>query len=244
MVAVGLKTYLGWTQTTQWLDAVAASCARFGSQLDIVVLPTAPLLPHAVATGRRSGFQVGAQQISEHPPGAFTGELPAALLQELGVSYAEIGHAERRSLFGETLDVVRAKVAACQAAGLTPLLCVGEGLLGHTAVTPAAEAATQTCRQLAEALADCDRAAPLLVAYEPVWAIGAQQPAPMEHVRVVAAAIREKLRPYPAARLIYGGTAGPGLFAGIEDFVDGLFLGRRSHDPAAFNTTLSEVARA
>jgi len=206
VVAVGLKTYLGWTQTTQWLDAVAASCARFGSQLDIVVLPTAPLLPHAVATGRRSGFQVGAQQISEHPPGAFTGELPAALLQELGVSYAEIGHAERRSLFGETPAVVRAKVAVCQAAGLTPLLCVGEGVLGHTAVIPPTEAAAQIGRQLAD--------------------------------------VRQELRPYPAARLIYGGTAGPGLFAGIEDSVDGLFLGRRSHDPAAFATTLSEVAKA
>jgi triosephosphate isomerase len=243
VVAVGLKTYLGWTQTTQWLDAVAASCARFGSQLDIVVLPTAPLLPHAVATGRRSGFQVGAQQISEHPPGAFTGELPAALLQELGVSYAEIGHAERRSLFGETPAMVRAKVAACQAAGLTPLLCVGEGVLGHTAVIPPAEAAAQTCRQLADVLVG-GPATPLLVAYEPVWAIGAEQPAPVEHVRVVAAAIRQELRPYPAARLIYGGTAGPGLFAGIEDAVDGLFLGRRSHDPAAFATTLSEVAKA
>lgn len=244
MVAVGLKTYLGWTQTTQWLDAVAASCTQFGGRVDIVVLPTAPLLPYAVAIGRRAGFQVGAQQVSEHPPGAFTGELPAALLQELGVSYAEIGHAERRFLFGETPDVVRAKVAACQAAELTPLLCIGEGVLGHTAVIPPAEAAAQTCRQLAEVLAICDPAAPLLVAYEPVWAIGAQQPAPVEHVRVVAAALHQELRPYPAARLIYGGTAGPGLFAGLEDSVDGLFLGRRSHDPAAFATTLSEIAEA
>ena len=227
-----------------WLDAVAESCAEFGDQVDIVILPAAPFLPAAVAAGRRSRFQVGAQLVSDRPPGAYTGELPAALLQELGVAYAEIGHAERRFLFGETPALVRAKVSACLDQGIAPLLCVGEGVLGDTTPVPTGQAVADACDQLGNVLDGCDLEAPLLVAYEPVWAIGADQAASAGHVTEVAAAIRHQLAAYPRARLIYGGTAGPGVFGELRDALDGLFLGRRAHDPAAFATTLSEVAAA
>jgi len=242
MLAVGLKAYLGWVETTRWLDAAAGPCNRFGDTVDIVVLPAAPLLPSAVEVGRRSRFQVGAQLVSDRPPGAFTGELPASLLAELGVTHAEIGHAERRFLFGETPAEVRAKVVACHEAGLTPLLCVGEGSLGDTQPVAIDEAAGRTVEQLTDVLTVCSPDASLLVAYEPVWAIGADRPASADHVLAVADAIRSELTGYPAARLIYGGTAGPGVFADLCSGLDGLFLGRRAHDPAAFATALAEVA--
>ncbi|MET1006893.1 MAG: triose-phosphate isomerase family protein [Propionibacteriaceae bacterium] len=244
IVAVGLKTYLGYQQTLDWLDALAASARVFADRLDMVVFPVSPALPAAVALGRRAGFTVGAQDVSEQPAGAFTGETPAGLLAELGVRYVEIGHAERRFLFGETSDLVVRKVEATVAAGLIPLICVGEGRIGNRTSVEVEQGLAQTIDQLEEVLPALHDLGPFVVAYEPVWAIGADQPAPTAHVRAVAAGLRERLLPFPAARVIYGGTAGPGLFAELADATDGLFLGRRAHDPAALAEVLSEVVGA
>jgi triosephosphate isomerase len=244
IVAVGQKTYLGYARTLTWLDAAAETGRRFGPDVDVVVFPVAPALPAAVERGRASGLQVGAQDVSTRPAGAFTGELPAALLAELGVTHVEVGHAERRYLFGDRADVVRAKVAASVEHGLVPLLCVGEGVLGDTTPIDAPAAVDQAGAQLVEVLDLLPTDVPFVVAYEPVWAIGADQPAPVDHIREVAAGLRALLEPFPAARLIYGGTAGPGLFAELSDAVDGLFLGRRAHDPAAFADVVAEVVAA
>jgi triosephosphate isomerase len=158
------------------------------------------------------------------------------------VRFAEIGHAERRALFGETPELTMRKAVASVQQGLTPLLCVGEGRLGQRDQVPALDAAEQVAGQLDEMLAALPTEAPVLVAYEPVWAIGADRPAPVEHVRTVAHRLRVRLGAHPRARLIYGGTAGPGLFAQVGDCLDGLFLGRRAHDPAALGAVLAEVA--
>lgn len=241
VVAVGLKSYLGYAQTLDWLAALPGLLAEVAGRVDVVVLPVAPALPRAVDAGREAGFAVGAQDVSDRPPGAYTGEVPAALLRELGVRYVEVGHAERRGLFGEGDDRVAAKTAAAVGQGLVPLVCVGEGRLGETSPTEPARAAAESIAQLDRTLAAVPVDVPVLVAYEPVWAIGAAEPAPVEHVRTVAAALRQRLEEYPAARLVYGGTAGPGLFPQLSDAVDGLFLGRRAHDPRALGQVLSEV---
>ncbi len=209
-----------------------------------MVFPVAPALPAAVALGAASHLAVGAQDVSDRPPGAFTGELPAALLAELGVGYVELGHAERRYLFGETGDLIARKVDVSVEHGLVPLICVGEGRLGDTTPVGAEAAVAAAGKQLAEVLDRLPDTSAFVVAYEPVWAIGADQPAPVEHVRTVAAGLRGMLDGFPQARLIYGGTAGPGLFAELSTAVDGLFLGRRAHDPAAFAEVLAEVASA
>lgn len=244
IVAVGQKTYLGYAQTLAWLEAAAEAGRRFGPAMDVVVFPVAPALPAAVELGGQSHLQVGAQDVSTRPAGAFTGELPASLLAELGVTHVEIGHAERRFLFGETAEIIRTKVEASVAAGLVPLICVGEGSLGDTTVVAPAAAVAQAGDQLDEVLDLLPAELGFVVAYEPVWAIGAQQPAPVDHVRAVAAGLRSRLDGFPAARLIYGGTAGPGLFAELSEATDGLFLGRRAHDPSAFAAVLAEVAAA
>jgi triosephosphate isomerase len=140
--------------------------------------------------------------------------------------------------------MVRAKVTACRDHGLTPLVCVGEGTLGETEPVPVSDAVEQTSQELAHLLNESDPSAPLLVAYEPVWAIGAQQAASPDHVLEVAGALRSQLAGFPLARLIYGGTAGPGVFDELSTALDGLFLGRLAHRPESFFTTVSEVASA
>ena len=242
IVAVGHKTYLGYGRTRAWLEAATDAGRRFGDEVDLVVFPVAPALPLAVELGTAASLAVGAQDVSAQPPGAFTGELPAALLAEIGVRYVELGHAERRFLFGEQADLIRAKTEISVAHGLLPLLCVGEGTLGDTTPVPPAAAVEQAGAQLTEVLDLLPAELPFVVAYEPVWAIGADEPAPVEHVREVASGLRSLLDGHPAARLIYGGTAGPGLFGAISEATDGLFLGRRAHDPAAFAEVLAEVA--
>ena len=241
IVAVSLKSYLGYAETLDWLAAAGRVCSQGTGAVEVVLLPSAPALVPAVALGRESGFAVGAQDLSDRPAGAYTGELPAALLAELGVTYAEIGHAERRYLFGETPEVVLRKTAAAVEQGLIPLVCVGEGRLGDTAPAPLDDAVRESVYQLEELLPQLPPEQPFVVAYEPVWAIGADQPAGVEHVRTVAAGLRQALVGFPAARVIYGGTAGPGLFGQLGGTVDGLFLGRRAHDPAGLAAVLAEL---
>ena len=247
IVAVSHKTYLDYATTLSWLEAAAEGGRVEGGraeELDVVVFPVAPALPAAVSLGAQGAFVVGAQDVSDRPAGAFTGELPAQLLAEMGVGYVEIGHAERRFLFAESAEVIGRKVQQSLAHGLVPLVCVGEGRLGDTNPIDAEQAVDLAGGQLAEVLPLLPYDCPVVVAYEPVWAIGAEEPAPVEHVRTVAAGLRSLLEPYEAARVIYGGTAGPGLFSQLSGAVDGLFLGRRAHDPGAFAEVLAEVASA
>ena len=249
LVAVSLKSYVGYAETLDWLaaagrlsrDATGAGGSSGPAVVDMLLFPVAPALVPAVGLAREHGFAVGAQDVSDRPAGAFTGEVPAALLAEIGVTYVEIGHAERRYLFGETPEVVARKTAAAVEHGLTPLVCVGEGRLGETATVPVEEAVRESVYQLEELLPGLPAELGFVVAYEPVWAIGADQPAAVEHVRAVADGLREALAGHPAARVIYGGTAGPGLFGRLGGSVDGLFLGRRAHHPAGLAAVLAEL---
>lgn len=242
LVAVGLKSYLSARSTRAWLEVVAAGYPAYADRLDLVVFPPTPLVPMTVAAAEHGGFGVGAQQVSAHPAGAFTGETPASLLAELGVRYAEIGHAERRFLFGDQPGSLREQVSQAQEHSLVPLVCVGEGTLGDTTVPSLANAVGGSIAQLEQVLDVLEPARPCVIAYEPVWAIGADSPASPDHVHAVAAALREALASHPHARLVYGGTAGPGVFAALADVLDGLFLGRRAHDPNALGAVLAELA--
>lgn len=175
----------------------------------------------------------------QYDPGAFTGEITANELAEIGVMAPELGHAERRELFHETESITAAKAAAAVLAGLRPLICVGEKDQ-HSSTT----AALITVEQLAASLVSVP-AAPIIVAYEPVWAIGAEHPAPDRHISTVTRALRAALNDDPAragSSVIYGGSAGPGLLTRLADAVDGVFLGRFAHDPDAFSRVLDEAA--
>jgi triosephosphate isomerase len=164
------------------------------------------------------------------------------MLSELGCTYVVVGHLERRDLFGEDDDTVARKARAAMKYGLVPVVCVGE-----PAVMPIRQARQFVIKQLVSSLKGVPDA-PIIVAYEPSFAIGADQPAPADHVVRVTTAIREALSSRTAEiGVLYGGTAGPGTLRALQEQctalpVDGLFLGRRAHDVAQLAQVLSEMA--
>ena len=245
-IGSSLKMYFSHRRTLEWVAAVAEICAEHpattSGTVQFFVIPTFPSIPAVVELARPVGIVVGGQDVAWADEGAFTGEVSGAELAELGCSLVEIGHAERRALFGETDEVVARKTLAGLRNGLAPVLCIGEPDRGDPA-----QAVEFCIRQLESALDPARAAATggrLVVAYEPIWAIGAPEPAPPEHVTAVCRALRDYLKGdalFPDAGVIYGGSAGPGLLPRIADHVDGMFLGRFAHDPDAVRRILDEV---
>jgi triosephosphate isomerase len=238
LVAVSTKAYFGAAHTRSWVRAVAAlgPVAAAGG-VELAVLPTFPLLESTAATLADTGVAWGAQDVAASDSGQQTGEVLAETLAELGCSYIEVGHAERRRLFGEDDATVRAKVGRVVAHSMVPLICVGEGDR-----TDPDDAAAHSVAQLTDALHDVPDAA-VVVAYEPVWAIGAPRPAPAAHVIAVTTALRAALTPHGGpSRVLYGGSAAPGTATALHGAVDGLFLGRFAHDVNALRTVVEEIA--
>ncbi|MCU1530240.1 MAG: triose-phosphate isomerase [Frondihabitans sp.] len=245
-VGVSLKMYFGHARTVEWAAALGDIARRHAAVrsglVDLFVVPTFPsILPVREALGD-APVRLGAQDIAWADEGAFTGEVSGVELREIGCTLAEIGHAERRSLFHEGDDVIAAKTAAAFRNGLTPLLCVGE-----ETKAPPAVAALEVESQLRAALAAADRtglAGPIIVAYEPQWAIGAAEPASPQHITQTVARLESLVDDLPGragSRVIYGGSAKPGLLTALGGTVKGLFLGRFAHDPRAVTLILDEV---
>jgi triosephosphate isomerase len=245
-VGVSLKMYFGYRQTLEWCSSVRALIADHpaivSGVVDVFVLPSFPFLVPALAVFDGTPVAVGAQDLHWEDGGSFTGEVSGAMLAELGCRYVEVGHAERRILFGDGNAQVALKVEAALRNGLCPIICIGENVR-----TPSA-AATRTCLELLDsALSRLGRSeldGPVIVAYEPQWAIGADKPASPRHIDEVCTHLHRALeasRPRATNRVIYGGSAGPGLLERLDGAVDGLFLGRRAHDPANLRRVLDEV---
>jgi triosephosphate isomerase (TIM) len=243
LIGVSLKMYFGFEQTLRWCDQVAALAQRHpaisAGTAELFVLPTAPAIASALRIFDGGPVAVGAQDLFWEPAGAFTGETGAPFLAEMGCRYAEVGHAERRRIFGESVQTISAKTAAAVTSGLVPVICVGE-----TDLLPAEVAAKHCLDELTEILSGTTEPSEIVLAYEPVWAIGAAEPAAAEHISVVCQTISAGLRNAGAgagSRVIYGGSAKPGLLGTLNGTVDGLFLGRFAHDPAALSQILDEV---
>lgn len=235
-IGISLKMYFGRARTVEWCRAVAGIARSHPAVTDervrLVVLPSHPYLLEVGSVFASTPVRIGGQDLFWEDEGAFTGEVSGAQLRELGCDYVEIGHAERRRIFGEDDAVVAAKTAAAFRNGLTPLLCVGEERRSSV------EDATAECvAQLDSALSTAS--GPVVVAYEPVWAIGAAEPASPPYIAAVCNALRSHLS--SRGQVIYGGSAKPGLLTELGDGVDGLFLGRFAHDPSAVATILDEV---
>jgi triosephosphate isomerase len=233
--------YLGYRDSLRWLEEVRAELdarpALAAGRVVPLIIPSFPVLPAAAEILSGSAAVLGAQNCSP-APGPWTGEISAAMLAELGVELVELGHAERRRHFGEDDGVVAAKVDQSRSAGLTALLCVGEERRG----TPS-EAAEYVVGQLEAALSGrWDGMERTLVAYEPVWAIGADEPADAGYVTAVVRDTRRRLERHGAGELpiIYGGSAKPGLLPRLNG-VSGLFLGRFAHEAANFGRVLDEA---
>lgn len=234
-IGVSLKAYLSYAETVSWLEHVAGFAAThpgLGSgDVELFVAPSAPALEAAARILRGTPVAIAAQDVSQWDGGAFTGETGASLLAEIGVTIAEIGHAERRTLLHETDEIIRRKADSARSRAITPLLCVGEAERGDPA---------ENARLCAGQIRSSGPGA-LMIAYEPLWAIGAAAPAPTEYVRATIDAIRAEL-PEREITVLYGGSAGPGLLAGLRPDADGLFLGRFAHDPLNLLAVLDEAS--
>lgn len=254
-VGVSTKMYLGYRDSLRWLGElrheVDARPALAAGWVVPFVIPAFPVLPAAGEIIAGSPLVLGAQNCG-WADGPWTGEVSPSLLAELGVRLVEIGHAERRRHFGEDDAMVALKVKAADDAGVTPLLCVGEEAAPAADADPAdatEAAATFVYGQIEAAVSgDWDLASRLVGAYEPVWAIGAAEPASAGYVSAVVRSLRLLLaahvldggRGLQELPVIYGGSAKPGLLPTLEG-VSGLFLGRFAHDAANFGKVLDEA---
>jgi triosephosphate isomerase len=229
--AIALVQKLAFTFTDADFDAV-----------EVAVLPpfTDIRSIQTMVDGDRLRLRYGAQDLSPHDSGAHTGDISGAMLAKLGCSYVTVGHSERREHHGETDDVVAAKVAAAYRHGLDPILCVGESLQvrrdgGHV---------THTQAQLLAALAGVSaaHARTLVVAYEPVWAIGTGEVATPQDAQEVCAALRSTLDDLytgdlaDGVRILYGGSVKADNVVDLMAMkdVDGALVGGASLVPEDF----------
>ena len=183
---------------------------------------------------------LGAQHCHHEESGAFTGEVSPAFLEKLNVVYVIVGHSERREIFGETDEMVNRKVAAVQKHGMTPIMCCGETLEEREA----GDTETKVLGQIEAGLAGRtnDQIASLVIAYEPIWAIGTGKTATSDDAQTVCAAIRNKLRELTddatadAVRIQYGGSVKGANATELmaQPDIDGALVGGASLDPEEF----------
>ncbi len=229
----------------QLVDAISAASRTPG--VDVVILPPLPYLTELIDRCDGCGLTFGAQDVSANEKGAYTGEVSASMLQDVGARYGLVGHSERREYHTESNELVAAKFMAARNAGLTPILCVGESLREREA------GQTQwRIEQQLQAVFDAvgkQAFAGAVVAYEPLWAIGTGRTASAEQTQDVHAFIRGEIAARDATiaaslPILYGGSVKPGnaasLFAQAD--VDGGLIGGASLVAADFLAIVAAAA--
>lgn len=234
---------------TSSTELVASLTASLPEGADIAVIPPFPYLAELISANANSAIAFGAQDLSEHGQGAFTGEVAGSMLVDIGCRYVLVGHSERRQYHGETNEVVARKFVAAQAAGLVPILCVGELLEHREAGETEAVVGVQLDAVLA--LAGIGAFENAVVAYEPVWAIGTGKTATPDQAQDVHAFMRDKFvkqdaRIASSLRLLYGGSVKAAnaaeLFAKSD--IDGGLIGGASLVAADFLVICHAAATA
>ncbi|HEX6252155.1 MAG TPA: triose-phosphate isomerase [Gemmatimonadaceae bacterium] len=248
--AANWKMNHGPAASTQFLTTFLAHYPRQYDRTMIFFPSAVAVAAAAREVKHRPDIEVGVQNIHWEDKGAFTGELSASMAREAGASFALVGHSERRHLFGETDEETARKCAAAQRAGLTPLLCVGEKLDERER----GEAEAVVSRQLRAGLASLQQGGGLLLAYEPVWAIGTGKNATPEDAGAMHQHIRAELRSVlgdrgAGAPILYGGSVTAGNVAALlhAPDVDGVLVGGASLQPgtwSAISRTAVEEAAA
>ncbi len=209
--------------------------------VEVVVCPSFTALRSVQTTldSDRIPIALGAQNVHFEPSGAYTGEVSPTMLAKLHVQYVIVGHSERRELFGETDDIVAAKLRAVIGAGMNPIVCCGETLEEREA----GGAEAKVVAQITAAFHGLSSAAveEVVVAYEPIWAIGTGRSATSEDANAMCALVRNTLRDVVGAvadtiRVLYGGSVKPGNIAELmsESDIDGGLVGGASLDPDEF----------
>ncbi len=231
--ATHLVQKLDWTLRDAKHDYAAVEVAVLAPFTDLRSVQT-------LVEGDKLDLRYGAQDLSQHDSGAYTGDISGAFLAKLGCTYVAVGHSERREAHGETDELLNAKVKAAYKHGLTPILCCGEAL-------DVRKEGRQVEHVLAQIEADLaglpeEQAKSIVIAYEPIWAIGTGEVATPEDAQEVCGAIRGKLAELYSAeladgvRILYGGSVKSGNVVQImaKEDVDGALVGGASLDPEEF----------
>ncbi|HVO55749.1 MAG TPA: triose-phosphate isomerase [Solirubrobacterales bacterium] len=235
-IAANWKMNKTVAEAAEFVDALLPRIAA--TQHDVVICPPFTALAEVVQRRYGTAVKVAAQNMHEEDAGAFTGEVSAPMLVELDVEAVILGHSERRQFFGETDEALARKLPAALAAGLEPILCVGES----EAARDAEETEAVLERQLQADLANLDsgQISEIVVAYEPIWAIGTGRTATPEQAQEACAYIRDVLRLRGAAadevRILYGGSVKPANAAELLALpdVDGALVGGAALDAEEF----------
>ncbi|KAG6993902.1 triosephosphate isomerase [Physcia stellaris] len=246
LVGVSLKMYFDFNATESYIQELRKTYKGSRSSCGIFVIPSPPLVRSAtVILGDCPHISVGAQDCHWEDKGAYTGETSPLLLKQIGCTIVELGHAERRRPPNNEDDAMVAKKA--QAAirnGLVPLVCIGEKGKSKIASEGVGIATRECVPQVMAVLDAVPQDTQLIFAYEPVWAIGAEQPASADHVCTVVQQLKNLISQKGRTgevRILYGGSAGPGTWDTLKSAVDGLFLGRFAHDIGNFKQVVSEM---
>lgn len=235
-IAANWKMHKTVAEAGEFVDALLPQIAA--TQSDVVICPPFTALSAVVERRYGTAVKVAAQNMHEEAAGAFTGEVSAQMLVELDVEAVVLGHSERRALFGETDEALARKAPAALAAGLEPILCVGESEEARDAGQT--EAVLE--RQLQADLAGVEGGAlaGVVIAYEPIWAIGTGRTATPEQAQEACAYIRDLLGARggaaDAVRILYGGSVKPANAAELlsQPDIDGALVGGASLDAADF----------
>lgn len=236
LVAGNWKMHGSRAANASLLDGIVSAAET----VECAVCVPFPYLEQVSARLKGTPLAWGAQDVSAHAQGAYTGEVSAAMLAEFGCRYVLVGHSERRQHHAETDALVAAKFVAAQAAGLVPVLCVGETLAERDAGQTEAVVGRQL--QAVVAAAGAESFSRAVLAYEPVWAIGTGEVATPEDAQEVCGAIRERVAESfgapvaEAVRILYGGSVKSSNVAAImgKPDVDGALIGGASLDPDEF----------
>lgn len=230
VVAGNWKMYKLQTEALEFLQGFAPALEIIPEDREIVLCAPATTLGVLSKNLHGSRIRVGAQNVHWEESGAYTGEISALMLTDLGVRYVIVGHSERRQFFGETDETVNLRLKAAQRHGLTPILCVGETKeqrdLGKTEAI--------ILSQLAQDLMDVDQTN-LIIAYEPIWAIGTGETCESKEANRVIELIRSQLK-NPGVCIQYGGSVKPINIDEImaQPEIDGVLVGGASLEPESF----------
>jgi triosephosphate isomerase len=248
VIAGNWKMYKNQADTRAFFAAFKPMVAGV-SDCDIVIAPPFTNIPEAVKAAEGSAVKISAQDVYWEKEGAFTGQVSTGMLVEAGCRYAIIGHSERRQFFGETNETVFKKTKAALAAGLTPIVCIGEMLADRESGKT-----EQVCGSQFEGSVGAltpEEFSRILIAYEPVWAIGTGKVATPE----IAAAVHKFVRQCAAEkfsadhasamRILYGGSVKPDNIKGLmaQEELDGALVGGASLDPKSFASLVKDWPR-
>jgi triosephosphate isomerase len=245
IIAANWKMNKGPAETVEFIEAFLPGAEELSANCEIVIAPPFVCMSAAAGLLADSVVAFSAQNVSEQEEGAYTGEVSTSMLKELGAQFVILGHSERRSIYGESDEFINAKVKKALASDLKPIFCIGETLDEREGGKLEEVLRTQVSGGLA-GLSEADMAN-VVVAYEPVWAIGTGVTASPEQAQEAHAFVRSLINENfgatvaEATRIQYGGSVKPGNSAELmaQPDIDGALVGGASLDPQSFRDLIA-----